>query len=261
KILTEKDLVKIGHWAYQMYEQKIDESDNRFYDILLDIAVMEYGSEYFLSYDQLDKIIDELLRSDINRKYTKINFCRELKAHLRHGKSQVFIGHWAYTLWMEDNFEDKHLENIVYTLMFMETDEQFERSYKEFNQIADKLIEAEEVKYLKEFENIGLLKVLKKVVKNDCVYTEFLLPYSKTPIKKTFYPEYWSKMDIIDVIKKAVSNPYKIEFKGDFNSCLNKKLYSRFENGIEMISYLRRESIGHAWDIKSSFISKDWILQ
>ncbi|MBI2259957.1 MAG: hypothetical protein HYU67_13790, partial [Flavobacteriia bacterium] len=148
KILTEKDLVKIGHWAYQMYEQKIDESDNRFYDILLDIAVMEYGSEYFLSYDQLDQIIDELLRSDINRKYTKINFCRELKAHLRHGKSQVFIGGWAYTLWMEDNFEDKHLENIVYTLMFMETDEQFERSYEELNQIADKLIAGEEVKLL-----------------------------------------------------------------------------------------------------------------
>jgi hypothetical protein len=129
-----------------MYEQKLEEADDKFYDILLDIAVMEYGVEYFLSYDQLDEILDELLGQELNRVYTRINFGRALKAHLRHGKSQVFIGAWAYTLWMEDKLEDKSLEDIAYSLMFMETDEQFERSYEELNQIADKLIAGEEVK-------------------------------------------------------------------------------------------------------------------
>lgn len=45
------------------------------------------------------------------------------------------------------------------------------------------------------------------------------------------------------------------------NSCLAKTLYSRLDNGIEMVSYLRRDSIEHIWDIKSSFVSKDWILK
>lgn len=146
KILIEKDLVKVGQWAYKMYEQKIEKADDQFYDILLDIAVMEYGSEYFLSYDQLDKIIDGLLQLDLDREYTKLNFCRELKAHLRHGKSQIFIGSWAYTLWMDANIQNKELEDILYSLMFMETDEQFERSYEELNQIADKLIAGEEMR-------------------------------------------------------------------------------------------------------------------
>lgn len=114
--------------------------------------------------------------------------------------------------------------------------------------------------YLKEFEKAGLIKVLKTVVKNDCVYAEFLLPYSKSVIKKTFYPEHWSKMDVIETIKHAVSNPYKIITKEN-SSLLHKTLYSRLENGTEMISYLGRDFIDEVWNIKSSFIAKDWILK
>ena len=67
-------------------------------------------------------------------------------------------------------------------------------------------------------------------------------------------------MDVIETIKHAVSNPYKIITKED-SFLLHKTLYSRLANGIEMISYLGRDSVNEVWSIKSSFIAKDWILK
>ena len=113
---------------------------------------------------------------------------------------------------------------------------------------------------LDKFEQAGFLKIIKKIIKNDCIYVEFSWKYGSTIIKKSFYPQQWSREKILYNIKEAVKNPYTTISKGDPAICLEKKLYSRIENGIEIITYLKRESPCQKWCIKSSFINKEWIL-
>lgn len=113
---------------------------------------------------------------------------------------------------------------------------------------------------LEQFERAGFMKVVRKVIKNDCAYVECSWDYGKTLIKKTLYPECWSEEKVISSVKQAVRDPYKIISKGDSKVCLEKTLCSRLENEIKIITYLKREAINQEWCVKSSFISKDWIL-
>lgn len=151
KILTEEDLVEVGKYAYFLYEQRIENADEIFYKNLLDVATMEYGLEYFLSLDQLDKILDnlydDLYRFDKDRVYTMLRFCRELKNKLRNKISKEDIGCWACCVPHRFDIKDQHSYNLLDLLARMEIGIEPQLSYEELNHLVDQLI-TDEVKKL-----------------------------------------------------------------------------------------------------------------
>lgn len=61
---------KIGHWAYSIYLEHIDDVDSEFRNILLTLNYMEDGSEFELSYKRLDEIADDLIAGrEVNLDY------------------------------------------------------------------------------------------------------------------------------------------------------------------------------------------------
>ncbi|MCX5924639.1 MAG: hypothetical protein NTZ68_04415 [Candidatus Dependentiae bacterium] len=146
KIFDGENKVEIGKWAYAMYLEKIKDAENVFYDLLLDLAVMEYGQEHELSDEELYQNLDFLgVRQDA--KYNKRFFGKDLKACLRNNMNAGEIGAWAFTFYL-DNIagDDRSYRELVYALMMMEAGPQMERSLEELNQIADRLIAGEDVK-------------------------------------------------------------------------------------------------------------------
>ena len=146
KIFAGESKIEIGKWAYAMYLKKIIGAESDFYDILLDLAAMEYGSKHELSEDQLDQILT-VLGVRQNPQYKKIFFGRDLKKHLRDNTSAADIGRWVYTLYVDDVAgNDRSFDDLIYTLMGMEEGPEFEYSYNKLNNIADRLIAGEDVK-------------------------------------------------------------------------------------------------------------------
>ena len=62
KVLKRQDVSEIGHWAYSIYLKYIEEIDDPDFDnILLTLNTMEDGSEFAFSYEELNKIADDLI--------------------------------------------------------------------------------------------------------------------------------------------------------------------------------------------------------
>lgn len=60
--INHKELVsKIGEWAHSVYLLHIDDIDLDFRDILLTLNTMELGSEFAFTYEELEKIADDLI--------------------------------------------------------------------------------------------------------------------------------------------------------------------------------------------------------
>jgi len=61
KIITNQSLFKIGIWAHSIYLEYIDDIDLEFRDILLTLNTMELGPEFEFTYEELNKIADDLI--------------------------------------------------------------------------------------------------------------------------------------------------------------------------------------------------------
>ena len=61
RILKRQDVSEIGHWAYVFYLEYIEDIDLGFRNILLTLNTMEDGSEFAFTYQELNKIADDLI--------------------------------------------------------------------------------------------------------------------------------------------------------------------------------------------------------
>ena len=62
KVLEKQDIAEIGHWAYWVYLNYINEIDDVGFDkILLTLDGMEDGPEFAYTYEELNKIADDLI--------------------------------------------------------------------------------------------------------------------------------------------------------------------------------------------------------
>jgi hypothetical protein len=79
--------------------------------------------------------------------YTKEKFGKELKKRIESREEVSDIGNWAYFMYSQHRREiDRDFRDLLITLGGMEMGPEFERSYEELDQIADKLIAGEDVK-------------------------------------------------------------------------------------------------------------------
>ena len=77
--------------------------------------------------------------------YTREKFGVELKSKVNKREDVIAIAHWAYSLYLEQDVEES-LNDIFLALASMEESYQFEYSYEELENIADRLIAGEDVK-------------------------------------------------------------------------------------------------------------------
>lgn len=61
RLLQKHSVADIGHWSYSVYLENIHVIDLEFRDILLRLNTMEDGPEFAFTYDELNKIADELI--------------------------------------------------------------------------------------------------------------------------------------------------------------------------------------------------------
>ena len=67
----------------------------------------------------------------------------------------------------------------------------------------------------KDFEKQGLIKIVKKVERNGCIYLEIDWPYGRKSFEKTFYPESWDYIKIKDKnFYKKHLDLVRINYKG-----------------------------------------------
>ena len=79
--------------------------------------------------------------------YTRKDFGLELKEKIKKGETQDAIGKWAYKMYWEHMLEiDDEFQDFLTDLDAIQDGPEFERSYEELDQIADRLIAGENVK-------------------------------------------------------------------------------------------------------------------
>ncbi|MBI2353405.1 hypothetical protein HYV11_04160 [Candidatus Dependentiae bacterium] len=76
--------------------------------------------------------------------YTREKFGIDLKSKVNKREDIIAIAHWAYSLYLEQDVEES-LNDIFLALASMEENYQFEYSYDELLDIADRLIAGEDV--------------------------------------------------------------------------------------------------------------------
>lgn len=77
--------------------------------------------------------------------YVKKQFGKELKDKILKNDDIVTISHWIYSLYLDKNVDDD-LNDLFLILSAMADGPEFEYSYEELNDIADRLIAGESVK-------------------------------------------------------------------------------------------------------------------
>lgn len=79
--------------------------------------------------------------------YSRQEFGLELKEKIKNKEDVACIGDWAFSTYWEHILDiDDDFKVFLTDLSGMSADPQFERSYEELNQIADRLIAGENVK-------------------------------------------------------------------------------------------------------------------
>ena len=67
KALMRQDVAEIGHWAYSMYLEHIEDIDDDFMDIIITLNTMEDGPEFAFTHEELNQIADDLIAGkDVN---------------------------------------------------------------------------------------------------------------------------------------------------------------------------------------------------
>lgn len=77
--------------------------------------------------------------------YTKQDFGKELKKRIEDKSSISSIASWSYSLYLDKDVE-QGLNDIFLALSDMDAGPEFEYTYEELNDIADRLIAGEDVK-------------------------------------------------------------------------------------------------------------------
>ena len=60
-VLNQVPIEKIGAWAFSIFHENLGEISSEFQDLLLNLNVMEEGPEFAYSYEELEKIADDLI--------------------------------------------------------------------------------------------------------------------------------------------------------------------------------------------------------
>ncbi len=61
RVQQKQEFSDIGHWVYSVYLRNIDDIDLEFRDILLTLNTMEDGPEFAFTYEELERIADNLI--------------------------------------------------------------------------------------------------------------------------------------------------------------------------------------------------------
>jgi hypothetical protein len=61
KIYLKQPTEELGAWAYSIYFNNMLEIDDNFREVLLTLNKMELGPEFAYSYEELEKIADDLI--------------------------------------------------------------------------------------------------------------------------------------------------------------------------------------------------------
>ena len=61
RAVEREDFAYIGSWVYSVYLNWPNAEDTNFLNLLLHLNTMELGSEFAFSYDELEKIADDLI--------------------------------------------------------------------------------------------------------------------------------------------------------------------------------------------------------
>lgn len=61
RAMKKQPVMEIGIWAHSTYLQYIEDIDLDFRDILLTLNTMELGPEFAFTYEELNKIADDLI--------------------------------------------------------------------------------------------------------------------------------------------------------------------------------------------------------
>lgn len=162
RIKAKQDLAIIGRWAFGRYWLYKMEIDHAFQNLLKNLSAMENGPEFEFSYEELNKIADKLIAGERNIQlykpienlkltlktiYTRQKFGLELKEKIKNTENVESIGLWALSMYYEHMLEiDDNFQDFLTDLGGMSASPEFERSYEELNDIADRLIAGEDVK-------------------------------------------------------------------------------------------------------------------
>lgn len=142
KVIVNCPKAEIGTWAYKMFLERIKEPNNEFYNFLVDLGAKMYGPDYGYSNNELDDLLDSFIESHI---YTTIKIYTELKTLIQQKKSIEYISSWALNLHTYYEIDKTTTDDALYTIMMMDSGPEFELSYEELDNIADRLIAGEDV--------------------------------------------------------------------------------------------------------------------
>ena len=162
RIKAKQGIAIIGRWAFGRYWSYKLEIDDDFQNLLKDLSAMENGPEFEFSYEELDQIADRLiagerniqlykpvenLKSTLKTVYTRQKFGLELKEKIKNRENVESIGRWVLNMYYEYMLEiDDDFQEFLKDLSGIAEGPEFERSYEELDQIADKLIAGENIK-------------------------------------------------------------------------------------------------------------------
>ena len=59
RVEKKQDVYEIGHWAYSVFLS--EDIDSEFQDMLITLDTMELGPEFAFTYEELNKIADDLI--------------------------------------------------------------------------------------------------------------------------------------------------------------------------------------------------------
>jgi len=61
RVFQRQSMEKIGRWAFFMYSEYCSQIDNNLLQVMLDLQALEEGPEFAISYEMLNKIVDDLI--------------------------------------------------------------------------------------------------------------------------------------------------------------------------------------------------------
>lgn len=142
KILKRENRNVIAQLAYKRFLERIVIVDSDLERLLVDLSCMQEGHE--IEYEELEDKIEYFFQGD-HLIYDRLEFAKELRRLVFQKVSMQCLADWAYDVWFyKNNREDKIIHDIAYALSFICCQE-FEYSYEELDEIADRLIAGQDV--------------------------------------------------------------------------------------------------------------------
>lgn len=148
KIIKQESCYKIAKIAENLLQERIRDEDPALEQFLIDLACMQSGLEYELSYEELEDKLDTFYMGD-DFVYDRLEFAKELRRKIKKRVPALIVGTWVFDMYYDYMFNiDRHsdLGKLLLELEDIEKRSEFECSYEELSDIVDRLIEGEGVK-------------------------------------------------------------------------------------------------------------------